>query len=281
MMFHESVNGRSGDASPDASARGFSSVNGSTASVGDNHGSSSTNTGIYRNRKRNIHGEIPSESPQAAVPLNELTEMNQLIAASIQQNTSLVELCQELKSDVAQLRKEFNEIKETISSSQEVKSDVAQLKKEFNEIKGNKISNQGLTSNVAQLVKENKISYLELNSDVAELKKEFTKIKENNISCKEFKSNVAQLRKKFNGIKESMINCQELRSDIAELKKEFSDTKESTSSCQELKSDIAEMRREFSGLKEGISGSNSKEDANWVLVKKPNKRLPRDLTVRD
>lgn len=74
---------------------------------------SNTTASVARNRGR-------YEEDAYSVPLNEITkalnEQSKLITDSMQQNTSLAKLCEEMKNDVAQLRREVSDIKENFTT---------------------------------------------------------------------------------------------------------------------------------------------------------------------
>ena len=94
---------------------GVNRLDGATSNNGPGFfGNTSTGTNgpgqLLRNYSRPRNGEHP---------FSELTEMitgqTKLISDAMQQNTSLVKLCQEVKSDVAKFRKEVNDMKENVT----------------------------------------------------------------------------------------------------------------------------------------------------------------------
>lgn len=67
-------------------------------------------------RDRGLRGE----DSYVPVPFNELTKMladqSKLLTISMQQNTSLAKLCEEMKGDMTKLRREVTDLKETFNS---------------------------------------------------------------------------------------------------------------------------------------------------------------------
>lgn len=83
-------------------------------SVGDGRGDIDTATNSAyvnsRNRTRHVYGNESNELTKI------LDEQNKLITISMQQNKSLVKLCEDMKDDVSKLRKEVSDLKESFTN---------------------------------------------------------------------------------------------------------------------------------------------------------------------